>query len=94
MAHLSHSYVDGACLYFTFLYPLDAGSALAQWQELKREATEAVLAAGGTLSHHHGVGRDHAPWLEREKGALGMRVLRAAKQALDPKGVMNPGKLV
>jgi alkyldihydroxyacetonephosphate synthase len=93
MAHLSHSYVDGASLYFTFLYPLDAAGPLAQWQALKRDATEAVLAAGGTLSHHHGVGRDHAPWLEREKGALGVRVLRAAKQALDPKGLMNPGKL-
>lgn len=94
MAHLSHSYPDGACLYFTVLYPLDAARDIAQWTAIKHDATEAVLDAGGTLSHHHGVGRDHAPWIVREKGVVGMEALRAAKQALDPDGLLNPGKLL
>ena len=94
MAHLSHSYRDGACLYFTALWPIDASRDLEQWAEIKREATEAILAAGGTLSHHHGVGLDHAPWLARERGALAVSALRAAKAALDPRGLMNPGKLL
>lgn len=93
MAHLSHSYRDGACLYFTFLYALDPARDLEQWSALKHDATEAVLAAGGTLSHHHGVGLDHAPWLTREKGSLGVRTLHAMRRAVDPRGVMNPGKL-
>jgi alkyldihydroxyacetonephosphate synthase len=94
MAHLSHSYPDGACLYFTVLYPLDPRRELEQWAAIKRDATEAILAAGGALSHHHGVGVDHAPWLAREKGALALQALRAAKAAFDPRGVMNPGKLL
>jgi alkyldihydroxyacetonephosphate synthase len=94
MAHLSHSYRDGACLYFTALWPLDASRELEQWAEIKRDATEAILAAGGTLSHHHGVGLDHAPWLARERGTLALAALRAAKAVLDPRGLMNPGKLL
>jgi alkyldihydroxyacetonephosphate synthase len=94
MAHLSHGYPDGACLYFTVIYPIDAGRDLEQWSAVKRDATEAILAAGGTLSHHHGVGVDHQPWLARERGALGVEALRAVKRAVDPKGLMNPGKLL
>ena len=94
MAHLSHSYRDGACLYFTAIYPLDPGRELEQWVALKRDATEAILTAGGALSHHHGVGVDHAPWLAREKGLLAIDALRALKGALDPRGLMNPGKLL
>ncbi len=94
MAHLSHSYADGGCLYFTLLYPLDSGNEIVQWEAIKREVTEAIVAAGGTLSHHHGVGADHQPWLAREKGALGLAALRAARTALDPRGLMNPGKLL
>jgi alkyldihydroxyacetonephosphate synthase len=94
MAHLSHSYADGACLYFTILYPLDPADPLAQWQGIKRDATQAVLAAGGTLSHHHGIGIDHAGWLAEEKGSVGIAALRAVKAALDPRGIMNPGKLL
>ena len=92
MAHLSHSYPDGACLYFTVIYPLDAPGGVKQWEAIKTDATRAVLAAGGTLSHHHGVGLDHAPWLGEEKGALGMAALRAVKAVLDPAGLLNPGK--
>jgi alkyldihydroxyacetonephosphate synthase len=94
MAHLSHSYADGACLYFTILYPLDPADPVAQWQGIKRDATQAVLAAGGTLSHHHGIGIDHARWLAEEKGSVGIAALRAVKAALDPSGIMNPGKLL
>ena len=94
LAHLSHSYPDGACLYFTVLYPLDAADPLAQWQAIKRDATRAVLDAGGTLSHHHGIGVDHAAWLAEEKGSVGVAALRAVKAALDPRGIMNPGKLL
>ena len=63
MAHLSHSYAAGASLYFTVLYPLDPRRAVKQWAEIKREATDSVLGHGGTLSHHHGVGRSKAPKL-------------------------------
>ena len=94
MAHLSHSYLDGACLYFTVLYPVEAGREIEQWRAIKRDATEAIIAAGGTISHHHGVGVDHQPWMVREKGLLGVEVLRAVKRAVDPRGLMNPGKLL
>ncbi len=94
MTHLSHSYPDGACLYFTALWPLDTGREIAQWTAIKHATTEAILAAGGTLSHHHGVGLDHAAWLVREKGALGVDALRAVKRNLDPDGILNPGKLL
>jgi alkyldihydroxyacetonephosphate synthase len=93
MGHLSHSYPDGACLYFTILYPFDASQPVAQWRRIKRDATRAVLEAGGTLSHHHGVGSDHAAWLADERGSVGLAALRGAKERLDPAGVMNPGKL-
>jgi alkyldihydroxyacetonephosphate synthase len=93
MAHVSHSYVDGASLYFTILYPQEPGRALKQWAEIKGAATESVLTHGGTLSHHHGVGLDHAPWLAREKGAVGMEALRALRERIDPAGILNPGKL-
>jgi alkyldihydroxyacetonephosphate synthase len=94
MAHLSHSYADGACLYFTVLYPVDAARDVEQWAAIKRDATEAILAAGGTLTHHHGVGVDHQPWMVREKGALGVEALRGVKRTVDPRGLMNPGKLL
>jgi alkyldihydroxyacetonephosphate synthase len=94
MSHLSHSYLDGACLYFTVLYPVEIGREIAQWNAIKRDATEAIVAAGGTISHHHGVGIDHRPWMVGEKGALGVEALRAVKRAVDPSGVMNPGKLL
>jgi alkyldihydroxyacetonephosphate synthase len=92
-SHVSHLYPTGASLYFTVLARREDDGA-AQWRRAKAAALDAVLAAGGTLSHHHGVGRDHAPWLEREDGPLGTALLRAAKSRLDPAGVMNPGKLL
>ncbi len=94
MAHLSHSHHDGACLYFTVLYPLDRERELEQWGEFKATASEAILDAGGTLSHHHGVGIDNRPWLPREKGELALAALRGLKHVVDPDGVMNPEKLL
>jgi alkyldihydroxyacetonephosphate synthase len=94
MAHISHSYLDGASLYFTFLFLRDAAREIEQWRSVKDAASRAIVTHGGTISHHHGVGTDHAPYLDVEKGALGLDVLAQARKALDPKGTMNPGKLL
>lgn len=94
MCHISHSYPDGASLYFTYIFPRALDGEIAQWEAIKRAATDAIVANGGTISHHHGVGEDHRPWMEREKGRLGIEVLRAIKHTLDPKGILNPGKLI
>jgi alkyldihydroxyacetonephosphate synthase len=94
MCHLSHSYHDGASLYFTFIFPRTLASELAQWQAIKTAASKAIVAHGGTISHHHGVGEDHRDYMMDEKGGLGIEVLRAIKAALDPHGILNPGKLI
>ncbi len=96
MVHLSHIYPDGASLYFTFLFRVapTAEETLARWRALKSAASQAVAAAGGTISHHHGVGRDHRAYLPAEKGPLGLSALEAARRALDPAGMMNPGILL
>jgi len=94
MCHVSHAYPEGASLYYTFLARQAPGHEIEQWQVVKQAATEAIVAGGGTLSHHHGVGLDHARWLEEEDGPAGVAVLRAIKGALDPAGIMNPGKLL
>jgi alkyldihydroxyacetonephosphate synthase len=92
--HLSHAYADGASLYFTFVARARHGEEIEQWREVKRAASEAIVAAGGTITHHHAVGLDHAPYMEAEVGSAGLDVLRAVKAQLDPAGVMNPGKLL
>jgi alkyldihydroxyacetonephosphate synthase len=92
--HLSHAYPDGASLYFTFISPAREGAEVEQWRQVKRAASEAIVAAGATISHHHAVGRDHAPYMEAEIGRTGLELLRAVKAQLDPAGVMNPGKLL
>jgi alkyldihydroxyacetonephosphate synthase len=93
MCHVSHLYPSGASLYFTFLARQE-DDALAQWRAAKTAASEAIVAGGGTITHHHAIGRDHRRWLAAEDGELGIEVLRAAKQRLDPTGIMNPGKLL
>jgi alkyldihydroxyacetonephosphate synthase len=90
--HISHSYPDGASLYYTFLARQAKGLELEQWWTVKEAACEAILALGATISHHHGVGRDHARWLSKEKGELATQVLRQIKQTFDPQGILNPGK--
>jgi len=93
MCHVSHLYPSGASLYFTFLARQE-DDALAQWRAAKTAASEAIVAGGGTITHHHAIGRDHRQWLAAEDGELGIEVLRAAKQRLDPAGILNPGKLL
>jgi alkyldihydroxyacetonephosphate synthase len=93
LCHVSHVYDTGASLYFT-VAARQHGDGLAQWQHAKAAATDAIVAAGGTITHHHAVGRDHRPWLESEIGPVGVEILRAVKQRLDPAGVLNPGVLV
>jgi alkyldihydroxyacetonephosphate synthase len=92
--HLSHAYADGASLYFTFISRARRGAELEQWAAVKRAASEAIVAQGGTITHHHAIGRDHAPYMEAEIGATGIEVLRAVKAQLDPTAIMNPGKLL
>jgi alkyldihydroxyacetonephosphate synthase len=94
MSHVSHGYPTGASLYLTVLADRDEALPIQQWLAAKRAATDALLAAGGTLTHHHAVGADHRPWLEREIGPLGVEVLRAVKDRLDPQGICNPGVLL
>jgi len=94
--HLSHIYPQGASVYATFVYRLsgDFETDLARWRDLKQAVSNAIVASGGTISHQHGVGADHAPWLEAEKGELGLAAMRALFREFDPEGRMNPGKLV
>ncbi|MGB9034879.1 MAG: FAD-binding oxidoreductase [Paeniglutamicibacter sp.] len=92
-AHISHVYPDGASLYFTFLAGLEEDGT-AQNARVKKAASQAIVAAGATITHHHAVGIDHAPYLEAEIGALGIAVLAGIKETLDPSGIMNPGKLI
>jgi alkyldihydroxyacetonephosphate synthase len=92
--HLSHAYADGASLYFTFISRARRGAEIEQWQAVKRAACEAIVASGGTITHHHAVGRDHAPYMKAEVGGTGIETLRAIKERLDPTAIMNPGKLV
>jgi alkyldihydroxyacetonephosphate synthase len=90
----THAYPDGAAPYYTVLAPARAGSQLAQWAEIKSAAADALLGLGGTITHHHAVGRDHRPWYDRERADGFARALGAAKAALDPRGVLNPGVLI
>jgi alkyldihydroxyacetonephosphate synthase len=88
----THAYADGAAPYFTFV--CTAGNdRIATWTAIKRAASDAVLRAGGTITHHHAVGRLHRPWYEKERPEPFGAALRAVKATLDPRGVMNPGVL-
>jgi alkyldihydroxyacetonephosphate synthase len=91
--HISHVYPTGASLYFTVLARQGA-DPVAQWRAAKAAASDAIAAHGATITHHHGIGREHAPWLGAEDGELGLEVLRAVKERLDPAWVMNPGVLL
>ncbi|MFL1376474.1 FAD-binding oxidoreductase [Nocardiopsis protaetiae] len=93
MCHVSHTYPTGASLYFT-VATAAGEDPLARWEGAKRAASDAIVANGGTITHHHAVGTDHRPWMAAEIGPLGAEVLRAVKAALDPEGVLNPGKLI
>jgi len=91
---LTHVYPDGAAPYFTVLAPARRGDEAAQWHTMKQAAGRAILDAGGTITHHHGVGRDHRPWYDAQRPDAFAAALRAAKHALDPAGLLNPGVLI
>ncbi|SDR16752.1 FAD-binding oxidoreductase [Actinopolyspora saharensis] len=93
MCHVSHVYPTGASLYFTVACARGR-EPVEQWRRAKRAAAEAIAAVGATITHHHAVGLDHREWMTAEVGDLGVEVLRAVKSAVDPEGVLNPGKLV
>ena len=94
MCHVSHLYETGASLYFTYIARQRDGDEIAQWHAVKRAASDAILGGGGTITHHHAIGRDHAPWLAQEIGGGGVAAIRALKAELDPAAIMNPGKLL
>ncbi len=90
----THVYPDGPAPYYTFLAPARRGEELDQWEAVKSAASDAVIAAGGTITHHHAVGRDHRPWYDRQRPEPFAAALRGAKAAIDPASVLNPGVLV
>lgn len=92
--HISHSYRTGASLYFTFAFKQQPGTELQQYLHVKHAAENAFMQHGGTLSHHHAVGYEHMPWIEEELSAVGVKAIQGIKNMLDPKGIMNPGKIV
>jgi alkyldihydroxyacetonephosphate synthase len=90
----THVYPDGPAPYYTVLAPARRGAELEQWDAIKAAASDAVIAAGGTITHHHAVGRDHRPWYDRQRPDPFAAALRAAKAELDPRGILNPGVLI
>ncbi len=90
----THVYPDGPAPYFGIYAPGRWGSTVEQWDEIKAAVSEAIAGSGGTITHHHAVGRDHRPWYDRQRPDPFADALRAAKAALDPAGVCNPGVLL
>jgi alkyldihydroxyacetonephosphate synthase len=90
----THVYPDGPAPYYTFIAPGRAGHEIEQWTKIKSAASDALLAHGGTITHHHAVGRLHRPWYEKERSPLFEEALLAAKKSLDPRGILNPGCLL
>ena len=92
--HASHLYPTGASLYFTVLAAADSGREVEQWSAAKTAANDAIVGAGGTITHHHAVGRMHRPGYDRQRPDLFAAALAAAKRTLDPRGLLNPGVLI
>ena len=90
----THVYPDGPAPYFTVMTAGTRGSELEQWDEIKAAASEAIVSGGGSITHHHAVGRDHRPGYDAQRPELFARALAAAKRELDPRGVLNPGVLI
>ncbi len=90
----THVYPDGPAPYFTVLAPARRGEEVEQWAAIKRAASDAVIENGGTITHHHAVGRDHRPWYDRQRPAPFAAALQGAKAAVDPRAIMNPGVLI
>jgi len=94
MSHLSHSYHSGACLYFTFAFVHGGENAIAQYDVVKKAIQQAFVDHGGTISHHHGVGREHAPWLEQDISTEGVALMSGLFTSADPKKNFNPDKVI
>jgi alkyldihydroxyacetonephosphate synthase len=90
----THAYPDGPAPYYTILAPSDHSSQIEQWAEIKAAASDVLIRLGGTITHHHAVGRDHRPWYDRQRPEVFATALRAAKRALDPGAILNPGVLL
>jgi len=90
----THVYPDGPAPYFTFHALGRHGQLIDQWQAIKKAASDRLIAAGGTITHHHAVGRDHRPWYDQQRPQLFAAALKAAKHALDPRGLLSPGVLI
>lgn len=91
--HMSHSYHEGSCLYFTFMFLVDPKDPIGQWRKLKHAASDVLVRLGAAISHHHGVGADHVPWYNKQQGQAALGGLRAMKESIDPAGILNPGKV-
>jgi len=94
MTRLDHACRDVASLTFTIVFPRALHGDIEQWKAIKEAATDAIVGNGGTLSHREGIGQDHLTWMGKKHGEQGLDVLRAVKRALDPDGILNPGKLI
>ena len=90
----THVYPDGPAPYYTVICPAKRGGEVEQWDEIKATVSGTVIDAGGTITHHHAVGRDHRPWYDRQRPDPFAEALRGAKRAVDPAGVLNPGVLI
>jgi alkyldihydroxyacetonephosphate synthase len=90
----THAYPDGPAPYFSFHGVGRHGALVDMWRAIKKGASDALIAAGGTITHHHAVGRDHRPWYDKERPDLFAAALAAAKRTLDPEGLLNPGVLI
>ena len=94
MCRLTHVYPTGPAPYYTVLAKARRGSEVEQWDEVKAAVSEAIVSAGGTITHHHAVGRDHRPWYDLQRPDRFADALTAAKHAVDPEGILNPGVLI
>jgi alkyldihydroxyacetonephosphate synthase len=90
----THVYPDGPAPYYTILAPSRHDAQIEQWGEIKAAASETLIREGGTITHHHAVGRDHRPWYDQQRPDGFARALGGAKRALDPAGILNPGVLI
>ena len=94
MSHMSHSYHTGACLYFTFAFPFTDENVDYEYALVKTRIQQAFIDAGGTLSHHHGVGAEHSPWMDQDVSPEGVELLRGLFRSADPSENFNPGKII
>jgi len=90
----THVYPDGAAPYYTVLAPGRPDAEIEMWEEIKAVASDTLISLGGTITHHHAVGRDHRPWYDRQRPEGFARAFKAAKRELDPNGILNPGVLI